>query len=132
MIKLLWRLLEFLDERVERWLSDKQDWRSTALLSVVSQTVTASIVLFPVLVIGAMVYACRYEDIDVRWLWGTVLVLVLVPLVVVLRRWQLNILDDRDERVAGDKTRFCPSCGRECSVSTVVCPRCEASLRRRG
>ncbi|MGO9109346.1 MAG: hypothetical protein ACLP9L_08945 [Thermoguttaceae bacterium] len=129
MFRLLYAFVAALDDRVERWLCGEEGWRSTFLLALVSQTVTTSILLGSLATVGGVVYFCRWANPDVRWIWCVLLAAILVPLAMIIHRWQSNLIEDDLERHEFDKTRFCPSCGRECSVRTPVCPRCETELR---
>ena len=129
MFRLLSALAAALDDRVERWLGGEEGWRSTALLALVSQTVTALILLGSLAAIGVAIYVGSWASPDMRWTWWVLLAAILVPLVMIILRWQSNLIEDDLERHEFDKTRFCPSCGRECSVRTPVCPRCETEFR---
>ncbi len=130
MFRLLSALATALDDRVERWLGGEEGWRSTTLLTLVSQTVTALILLGYLAAVGGVIYVCSSASPDMRWIWCVLLAaIILVPLAMVIHRWQSNLIEDDLERHEFDKTRFCPSCGRECSMRTPVCPRCETELR---
>ncbi len=129
MFRLLSAVLTALDERVERWLSGEEGWRSTSLLALVSQMVTALIVFGSIATFGSLIYVCSWASPNMPWIWLVPLAAILVLLAMVVRRWRSNVIEDDFERHELDKTRFCPSCGRECSVHTPVCPRCETELR---
>ena len=129
MFRLLCAIATAIDDRVERWLGGEEGWRSTTLLALVSQTVTALILLGFLAAVGGVIYVCGSSGPEVRWIWWVLLAAVLIPLAMVVHRWRSNVMEDDLERHELDKTRFCPSCGRECSVRTRVCPRCETELR---
>ncbi len=129
MFRLLATLAAAIDDRVERWLAGEEGWRSTALLAFVSQMVTALILLGPLAAVGGVIYVWTWASPDMRWIGWVLLAAILVLPAMVIRRWRSNLLEDELERQELDKTRFCPSCGRECSMRTRVCPRCERKLR---
>ena len=68
MFRLLFALLGNIDESVERWLAGDEGWRNTALLAIVSQTLTLLIFFSFISVIGGAVYICWYVNPDMRWL----------------------------------------------------------------
>ncbi len=129
MFELLSGIATALDDRVERWLAGRAGWRNTFLLALVSQTVTSFILLGAFAILGTVVYLCLWSTPDTLWIWWALLAGVLILLAIAIRQWRSNLFEDDLEQHELDKTRFCPKCGRECSVGTPVCPRCETELR---
>ena len=123
---LLFRFYEWLVERIEERIVGS-GWRDTLVLNVVAQAIASIIILS---FFGGLYLVARQAENDLVTAGIMVAVVVGLFMLAVIWRMIANWIEGVRLRVELDRTQHCPSCGRECSETTTVCPRCEQKIKR--